>query len=658
MFHREIADAERMEQVILLAVRQILRHQAPEPFLDWARKEIPGLLDLADADLTAAEEASLVILLAHAIWNATPLPDHGFRPRPLPPPDPKGPCPCGSGVAFGACCGALAEIPELPEELIWELLLEELPERSLREALASGALPGIMLAKVGDRWLDLDHPGRTVALLEPLFAEPQVLDEDLEAALDVLTDAYERLDHWRKGRAFLERITRDGPRGLKAAAWRRLCTQYLDEGDFASAEAAFAEAQHCAPESARTAILEITLLAAQRKEAVAALRAHFWRRKLERAGYREEPFMDFLAQAAADPQAALVASHSETLDPPLLQLRDWIEGICERPLPDYGLEAQPRTAGDVPPEQLPLFAEADLCGGRLPSNFTGDTVRLRPPRPVREVEAAWHQVYPAVKPYSTQLALMDDGDPWAGEGWLRFLSRHPQAADSLDILDDLATALYEHPESSLPWIAQLLLLPLLTRAAAICERALPLGCGRHIPWSDERNRPALRLLFRLYLWHTETGDEAAAAAMLERLLALNPQDNHGVRAELMNYLLRRGEDQRALELARNFPGDILADLAYGEVLALYRLGDQAQARRALRTAVGRLPRIPHYLTRKRVKQPQPARRTGRHGIAPALGLSPGAEDQAWLYREAMRDVWEAEPGILSWLKKYGARGKA
>jgi hypothetical protein len=657
MFHREIADAERMEQVILLAVREILRHQAPEPFLAWARIEIPRLLDLAEADLSPAEEASLGVLLAQAIWNATPLPEHGFRPQPLPRPDPDAPCPCGSGAPFCACCGALAEVPELPEELVWELLLDELPERGLRAALASGAVPRFLLAKVGDRWLDLDHPGRTVALIEPLFGEPQALDGRFDAALDVLSDAYERLDHWHKGRAFLERIARDGPRELKAAAWQRLCTQDLDEGDFAAAQAAFAEAQRNAPDSARTAVLEITLLAAQRKDTVAALRAHFWRRKLERAGYREEPFMDFLAQAALDPQAALVASHAETLDPPLLQLRDWIEGIAGRPLPDYSLEPQAKPAGDIPPEQLPLFAEADLCGGRLPSDGASDAMRLRPPRPARQVEAAWHQVYPAVKPYSTQLALMDDGDPWAGEGWLRFLARHPQAADSLDILDDLATALYEHPESSLPWIAQLLLLPLLTRAAAIVDLALPPGCGRHIPWSEERNRPALRLLFRLYLWRTETGEDGAAAALLERLLALNPQDNHGVRAELMNHLLRRGEDRRALELARSFPGDILADLAYGEVLALYRLGDQAQARRALRTAIGRLPRIPHYLTRKRVKQPPQGGPLARR-VGAILGLAPGGEDQAWLYREAMRDVWEAEPGILAWLKKYGARGKA
>jgi hypothetical protein len=112
----------------------------------------------------------------------------------------------------------------------------------------------------------------------------------------------------------------------------------------------------------------------------------------------------------------------------------------------------------------------------------------------------------------------------------------------------------------------------------------------------------------------------------------------------MNHYLRSGEDEQALSLARRFPDDALADLAYGEVLALYRLGEQERARAALRTAASRLPRIPQYLTRKRIKQPR---------LGP-LGATPGGDDQAWMYREAMRDVWEAEPGLLKWLKRVTA----
>jgi hypothetical protein len=122
---------------------------------------------------------------------------------------------------------------------------------------------------------------------------------------------------------------------------------------------------------------------------------------------------------------------------------------------------------------------------------------------------------------------------------------------------------------------------------------------------------------------------------------LNPSDNHGVRAELMNYYLRRHENDKALDLAERFPDDVLAELAYGEVLALYRIGAQSQARHALHRALMRLPRIPRFLMRKRVPQLRDQDLQGP--------LS--ADDEALLYRENMLDVWKAEPGLLDWLKR-------
>lgn len=45
--------------------------------------------------------------------------------------------------------------------------------------------------------------------------------------------------------------------------------------------------------------------------------------------------------------------------------------------------------------------------------------------------------------------------------------------------------------------------------------------------------------------------------------------------------------------------------------------------------------------RARVKRPK----FSEHGILI------GGEDQAWLYREEMRDLWQDTPGALDWLKK-------
>ena len=654
MNHRAQPQPQGMEELLQQAVRHILQHRDFDRFLRWMREAIPVAAD--DEQLSPDDERQLAYVLGVAIWNALPRPDHDFLPLSAPVPAAAAPCPCGSGDRFDACCGTLLDgprsaselawdsPPELPPELLWELLLEELSDVDLQRALRLRAVPQPLLARVADHWLAIDRPGRAVALLEPLFdGALGALDERFEPALDALCDAYDALDHWKKKQSFLLRITDDGSPALKAAAWQRLSIMFIDEGEFDYAFEAFQQAQHHGPDSPGTALLEITLLAAQHLDEHARARALFWRHKLRRSGETGAGIMQFLEQASIDPQDALVSSQEAAMDPLLVRLRAWIEQAVARDQPALGVALfdDPLEAGDA--RQLPLF-DADAlplpAGARSGSRFGA----LIPPPALRRLEQAWRRVFLASKPYSTRLIAVDGERVWQDDAWLTFLEAHPEAADSPDILDDIATALYDHPESSLPWVARVLLQPLLERAEALLRQTIEATDVELLPWSDERNRPTLRMLFRLYLLRAEAGAERSANEVLERLLVLNPRDNHGVRAELMNHYLRRGEDDKALALAHQFPTDVLADLAYGEVLALYRLGQQERAARVLHEAVGRLPRIPRFLLRKRIKRP----------VLSSAGFTPGGDDQAWLYREAMRDVWEAEPGLLAWMKKLTA----
>lgn len=661
MFHQETADAEHFEQLIVQSVRQILAKPDQQAFLHWAREHIPDILGLADAYLDQLEIQRLASVLATLIWNATPQPFNAFRPLPMDPPLPNAPCACGSGLRHGECCANLDDMPELPSELIWEALLDELTEPALREALALSAVPGPLLAKIADRWFDEDHPGRVVALLEPLFSGSlQELDARYEPAFDLLCDAYDRLEHWRKKDAFLKRLCAEGSSAMQSAAWQRRSTMHIDEGDYAQAEHAFTAALRSNPDNPSTALLEITLLAAQHKDWLAQERARFWLHRLRRLGFDDESFMDFLARVVSNPQEAMIDSHADALDPVLVDLHDWIAVISARPLPRYALVALKPTPGRVARAstmQLDLFEATptsmyeqtalkprnaeDAAPTKTPRGGRALPFELRPPASVRRSRTLWRALYPVDKPHSTHLTLSEDADVWSETAWVDHLLGHPELADSIDVLDDLATALYEHPESALPWISHALLGPLIERAWLILQQVLEPDTVRCLPWSRRSNRPLLRLLFRRYLCQLQEGRPAAAIHTLETLLRLNPQDNHGARAELMNHYLRDGEDERAVALAQRFPDDLLADLAYGEVLALYRLGRQERARSALNTAVRRLPHIPRYLTRKRIKQPH---------LSP-LGVTPGGDDEAWLYREAMRDVWAAEPGVLAWLKR-------
>ena len=252
--------------------------------------------------------------------------------------------------------------------------------------------------------------------------------------------------------------------------------------------------------------------------------------------------------------------------------------------------------------------------------------------------------------------LEPDQDPWdpdAEDRWVSLLERHPEAFDSIDVLDDLACALELHPEGPALLAVGELQRVLVERAVRILRRAIddqPVTADSGepdsvtLPWIDGVNRAALRCLHTAHLLAFDRGELAAAREHAELLLRLNPDDNHGVRAEFMNQLLRDGDNEAALDLAARFADDTLAEIPYGRVLALVRLGREREAAAAAREAVERLPEVRRYLLRDRAKQPKVA----------DYGITIGGKDQAWFYREQMRDLWLATPAALALIKRGSA----
>lgn len=362
------------------------------------------------------------------------------------------------------------------------------------------------------------------------------------------------------------------------------------------------------------------------------------------------------------------------------RLRAALIGLPARPLPLYRLvpvaEIDPDAATPeaiaarlramgVPQDQVELMSRelleqgeelepAELADGEtLEDDFprSSDDYRLVPPPAIGTLEADWHAIYPVAKPFSVHPVPFGNADPWEPaieDRWMAFLERHPEAFDSIDILDDLACAIELHPAIDMPGVVTSLQQPLVERAESIlCHTLEATDAPRdpHLPWFGTDNRPALRCLFRAMVLAGEHGDSARERDSAERLLRLNPDDNHGVRAELMNWLLQSGDDQAALALAARYGDDLFAELRYGEVLALVRLGRQRDAAEAAQRAVDALPEVRRYLMRERAAQP----RIDPHGV------SIGGKDQAWLYREAMRDVWLRHPAALELVRKTRPR---
>lgn len=228
---------------------------------------------------------------------------------------------------------------------------------------------------------------------------------------------------------------------------------------------------------------------------------------------------------------------------------------------------------------------------------------------------------------------------------MQFLERHPEAFNSIDLLDDLAMAAALHPQLHHPDIPDRLGRPSLERGIAILERTLA-GASAEVPpgrlsWGLTRNGPALRALFRLHELEALVHRDAEARRLAERLLALNPDDNHGVRCWLSGACLKADDPEACLRLIEAYPDDTSPELRCNAALALYRLGRARGAVQALQSAHVASPRVTRFLLRKRVARPA----LSGHGV------SLDGDDRGWLYREDMRATWAATPGALDWAAK-------
>ncbi len=208
---------------------------------------------------------------------------------------------------------------------------------------------------------------------------------------------------------------------------------------------------------------------------------------------------------------------------------------------------------------------------------------------------------------------------------MKLLERHPEAFDSFDVLDDLATATMTHGQSGQPAVIDRLSRPLLERSVAILERALADArpAPARVRWAMTENRPALRSLFRLHEIAMQTGRDGDARRLAEHLIAINPDDNHGVRCWLAGAYLKADDADACLRLVEAYPDDASPELRFDAALALYRLGRARSATEALQSAHREMPRVTRYLLEKRIARPK----LSEHGV------SFDGDDRGWLYRE-------------------------
>ncbi len=651
------------EQMLNDAVGEILRHEDQRQFFTWMRMNIRHYFDerFSAENLTDHVKTSLAIMFGYGIWNAMPLSANDYRPRPIPLPKRNDRCPCGSGKKYKKCCFTPVGIPSLDPEFLWQVVITKLPDSTLAKVIENNRVPLAGVVHLARNYLDDGKSKKVIALLEPFFTGKITrTGHDAAMALDVLCDAYLALNYARKKKEIIACVVEQAKKSpLRGSAWQRLATVRMDDDDSAGAWEAFHKAQRDLPGEPSMGLLEVELLLCDRKIELVKERAAFWWKRLLKMGIPEDdPACRFFQAAKEDPVGMQVDMEMEAADGAGIGLKQWLEEVSSRPVPVYELiRSGPEDDQPSPASKRRELEAAGQMSLPFPEpsetsapDFVDDDEEedediLIPPENILRVQIEWCDVLPLAKPFSIHFTSYGEEDPWdvfTELEWTEFLVEHPEAYDSIDILDDLATALEMNPDFSTGWTFTTMIEPILLRSRAIVEKTV---AARKTPirlsWLVLENRPALRNLVRLFFFYLDKEMEAEAMQLAEWLLELNPGDNHGLRSQVINYLLEQGKNQEVLELAVRYPDDILPETVLGRVLALYRLKHFEEATEELVRAMDRHATSIKYLWRARVKKP----RLDVHGV------SIGGPDQAWLYREAMREVWQAEPGALEWLKK-------
>ncbi len=172
------------------------------------------------------------------------------------------------------------------------------------------------------------------------------------------------------------------------------------------------------------------------------------------------------------------------------------------------------------------------------------------------------------------------------------------------------------------------------------------SAGNKLEWGWLENRPFLRAYHSLGLQHMESGNIEMALSVFRTIMSLNPGDNQGVRALVVDCCLKLKMYKEVLAVFKDSLGDHMAETVYGHILALIALNRMTPAEKALRKAITALPLVAEELVKARHPRPK-GMHEGHYTV--------GGADQAWFYWQEAGKYWNMVPGAIEFVRE-GLKG--
>jgi len=161
-------------------------------------------------------------------------------------------------------------------------------------------------------------------------------------------------------------------------------------------------------------------------------------------------------------------------------------------------------------------------------------------------------------------------------------------------------------------------------------------------WGLLETRPFMRAMAQLGQGYMQLGKEGYGKAIniFEEMLALNPNDNQGIRDILLGCYLATKRYEQAGDLLKRYKNDTMAIFMWSRVLHDYITKGPKRAEKTFKLAMESNFHVLKYLSgKKRLPQVLPAE------------YSPGEENEAVYCADVLKKAWGAHPKAKQWLRE-------
>jgi tetratricopeptide (TPR) repeat protein len=160
-------------------------------------------------------------------------------------------------------------------------------------------------------------------------------------------------------------------------------------------------------------------------------------------------------------------------------------------------------------------------------------------------------------------------------------------------------------------------------------------------WSLHETRPFMRCLQHYSDCLYVLGNVKESVEILEEMIELNPEDNQGVRDQLLLYLIQLDERKKFSKYAKMFQSDSMAFPLFNRALFAFKTeGETVNSNKQLLKAL----KQNKHVAKRLLSNKTIVANADYHGI--------GDENEADYYASFAQHIWTSTKGAREWLKKH------